>query len=104
MSKDLRPFSAALAPLATRCRNCGMTAAEMVCHICKQPKYAQSAAQHVPCIAPGGVCHAVGCDEAGECYLWRCEHPHAPKPTTDNDLAAHFAELVLAVTAAREVA
>ena len=32
------------------------------------------------CVAPGGVCPVVGCAEDGECYLWRCVNPHAPKP------------------------
>jgi hypothetical protein len=44
------------------------------------------------------------CARDGECYLWRCENPGAPKTTTDEDLLAHFAELVLAINAAREVA
>jgi len=37
--------TAALAPIPTRCRNCGTTAAEVVCHICKQPKYLLTSAQ-----------------------------------------------------------
>lgn len=48
---------------------------------------------------------AVGeCEADGECYLARCEHPHAPKPITDDDLVAEFAALVLKVCAAREIA
>jgi len=59
----------------------------------------------VKCVSPIGCPVAAGeCSKAGECYIWRIDHPHAPKPTTDDDLLAHFAELVLAVTAAREVA
>ena len=56
------------------------------------------------CASPIGCPLASGeCSKAGECYLFRVEHPHAPKPT-DDDLLAPFAELVLNVNAAREVA
>jgi hypothetical protein len=41
------------------------------------------------------------CDRDGECYVWRCENPHAPKPISDDDLLAQFAELILRVNAAR---
>ena len=57
------------------------------------------------CTSPIGCPLVAGeCAKAGECYLFRCAHPHAPKPTTDTDLLAHFAELVLTVAAAREIA
>jgi len=51
------------------------------------------------CVAPGGVCPVVKgeCEKDVECYLARCEHPHAPKPITDEDLAT-------LIRAAREVA
>jgi hypothetical protein len=59
----------------------------------------------VKCVSPIGCPLAAGeCPKAGECYLWRCEHPSSPKPTTNDELLAHFAELVLNVNAAREVA
>jgi len=58
----------------------------------------------VKCVSPIGCPRVAGeCSKEGECYLWRCEHPHAPKPTADTDLLAHFAELVLTIDAAREV-
>ena len=44
-----------------------------------------------------------GCEEDGECFIWRCENPNAPKPEPD-DMLAKFAELVLRVTAARWIA
>jgi hypothetical protein len=56
----------------------------------------------VKCVA--GACPVAKgeCDQEGECYLWRCENPQAPKPT--DDLLAEFAELVLMANAARSVA
>jgi len=55
------------------------------------------------CVSPIGCPLVAGeCSKDGECYLWRVENPHAPKP--DTDLLAHFAELVLTVAAAREIA
>lgn len=48
----------------------------------------------LPCPVVAGEC-----DREGECYLWRCEHPHAPKP--ERDEVAEFAELLLRVSAAR---
>ena len=57
------------------------------------------------CSSPIGWALVAGeCSKEGECYLWRCEHPTEPKPTTDENLLAHFAELVLTVAAAREIA
>mgnify|MGYP001594325454 CR=1 FL=1 len=68
------------------------------------------------------------CQRANECYLWRCEHPNAPKPesaatirgdgrtgnaadealspaaVSDDDLLAAFAELLKKVIAARGAA
>jgi hypothetical protein len=59
----------------------------------------------VNCVSPIGCPLAAGeCSKAGECYLFRCAHPLAPKPTTNDELLAHFAELVLTVTAARRTA
>jgi len=56
------------------------------------------------CVSPIGCPLVAGeCSKAGECYLWRCEHQTEPKPTTDENLSAHFAELVLTINAAREV-
>jgi hypothetical protein len=55
----------------------------------------------VNCLAERCPVVAGECDRDGECYLWRCEHPHAPKPVSDDDLLAQFAELVLKVNAAR---
>lgn len=78
------------------------------------------------CILPEG-CPVDDCDEYGECYIFRCEHPHAPKPeiaaaqapsptgnaallpqqqpasaaASKDDLLAQFAELLLTVNAAR---
>lgn len=31
------------------------------------------------CVSRDGRCPVEGCNQDGECYLWRCEHPHAPK-------------------------
>jgi len=53
------------------------------------------------CLADRCPVAAGECDREGECYLWRCENPHAPKPASDDDLLAQFAELVLKVNAAR---
>lgn len=35
------------------------------------------------CISNTGSCVVHGCEDDGECYLWRCENPHAPKPERD---------------------
>lgn len=56
------------------------------------------------CVSKSGVCPVLGCDEDGECYLWRCDNQDAPKPVSDDELLARFAALVLKVIAAREVA
>ena len=45
--------------------------------------------------------NAESCAQEGECYLARCANPHAPKPISDDELLAQFAELVLKVNAAR---
>lgn len=34
------------------------------------------------CVSKSGACPVNGCDEEGECYLWRCEHPDAPEKET----------------------
>ena len=57
-----------------------------------------------PCRAVGGICPVKGCDDDGVCYLAQCEQPLPAKTASDDDLLAHFAELVLTVSAAREVA
>ena len=55
------------------------------------------------CISPIGCPLKAGeCQAAGECYLWRCSNPHEPKPVSDDDLIARFAELLIRVHAARE--
>lgn len=48
----------------------------------------------------------LGCEQDGECYIERCERTHmtAPSPVTNDDMLAHFAELLLTVNAARLVA
>jgi hypothetical protein len=53
----------------------------------------------VNCLAERCPVAAGECARDGECYLWRCEHPHAPKP--ERDEVAEFAELLLRVSAAR---
>jgi hypothetical protein len=36
----------------------------------------------LPCPVVAGEC-----DRDGECYIWRCENPHAPKPELEeNDI------------------
>lgn len=56
------------------------------------------------CVSPIGCPIAAGeCDRYGECYLFRCENPTAPKPLTDDELLAEFAELVLRVNAAGQI-
>lgn len=58
------------------------------------------AIEAVKCISRIGCPVAAGeCDKDGECYLWRCENPHAPKPEADE--VAQFADLLLKVNAAR---
>ena len=37
------------------------------------------------CISKSGECPVKGCAEDGECYLWRCENPHAPKPEREDE-------------------
>lgn len=58
------------------------------------------------CASNDGICPVAKgeCERDGECYIWRCEHPHAPKPVSDDDLAELFAALVRMIAAAREVA
>jgi hypothetical protein len=38
------------------------------------------------CISKSGACPCDGCEEDGECYLWRCENPHAPEPEPEQEL------------------
>ena len=45
------------------------------------------------CVSPGS------CKLERECYIWRCENPHAPRK--DESLLGEFAELMLKVIAAR---
>lgn len=56
------------------------------------------------CVATVCPVAAGECEADGECYLARCEHPHAPKPITDEELTELFAALVRMIGAAREVA
>jgi hypothetical protein len=60
----------------------------------------------VKCVSKTGVCPVLGCEQDGECYIERCERTHmtAPSPVTNDDMLAHFAELLLTVNAARLVA
>jgi len=61
--------------------------------------------QAMKCVSPLGCPLADGqCSKDGECFLWRCEHPHSPKPVSDEDLADLFKALVRAIGAARDVA
>ena len=53
----------------------------------------------VKCVLHDCAVYAGECERDGECYVWRCENPHAPKPISDD--VAQFAELVLRVNAAR---
>lgn len=41
------------------------------------------------CIDHTGRCHVAAgeCERDGECYLWRCENPHAPQPAAAQDSA-----------------
>jgi len=32
------------------------------------------------CVSKSGECPVRGCEADGECYLWRCSNPSAPKP------------------------